>query len=141
MKVGTHGKSILKLTMTVHKNEKGSAKMKLYIAGPITGCKDYRTKFLLAQTALEAERHTAINPAALPDGLEYEEYMTIGLAMLSCCDGVFLLQGWRESKGAIREFNAAVEAGKILTGDVTSADILNIAHCTSLGTPCAEATL
>lgn len=83
--------------------------MKFYIAGPITGHEtDYREKFGAAAKMLERAGHTVLNPAVLPDGLEYAAYMRIGFAMLKACDAIYLLPGWKDSHGAVRELHRAV---------------------------------
>jgi hypothetical protein len=77
---------------------------KVYIAGPMTGLPDYnRPAFFTAETVLQEYGHTVLNPAVLPDGLEYCEYMRISKAMLMCADSIYLLEGWENSKGAITE--------------------------------------
>ena len=43
-------------------------KMKIYIAGKITGDKGYREKFAAVEAALWAQGFTVINPAVLPEG-------------------------------------------------------------------------
>lgn len=81
----------------------------IYIAGPMTGKPNFnRKKFIETATLLWVEGHTALNPAILPDGLTYEHYMNIGLAMLRGADTIYLLEGWEHSEGAKREFNLAV---------------------------------
>ncbi|EAW2469898.1 DUF4406 domain-containing protein [Salmonella enterica] len=81
----------------------------IYIAGPMTGKPNFnRKKFIEITTLLWAEGHTVLNPAILPDGLTYEHYMDISLAMLRGADTIYLLEGWEHSEGAKREFNLAV---------------------------------
>ncbi|EAY7466433.1 TPA: DUF4406 domain-containing protein [Salmonella enterica] len=80
----------------------------IYIAGPMTGKPDFnRDKFNTTATRLWAAGHTVLNPAILPDGLTYEHYMDISLAMLRGADEIYLLDGWEDSAGAKREFNLA----------------------------------
>lgn len=81
----------------------------IYIAGPMSGLENFnRTAFAIAARNLDAKGHTVLNPAILPDGLTYEHYMDIGLAMLRGADTIYLLEGWEHSEGAKREFNLAV---------------------------------
>lgn len=81
----------------------------IYIAGPMSGMENFnRTAFAIAARNLDAKGHTVLNPAILPDGLTYEHYMDIGLAMLRGSDAIYLLEGWEDSEGAKREFNLAV---------------------------------
>jgi len=77
--------------------------MKIYISGKITGDPNYREKFTKAQKYLESKGHVVLNPAELPEGMEYEDYMHIGFAMIDVADAICMLCGWGESDGAVRE--------------------------------------
>lgn len=91
--------------------------MKIYLSGPITGHEStYRKAFSRAAEGLRAKGLAVLNPAELPDGLNYEDYMHIGLAMLDVSDAIYLLPGWEDSSGAKREMAAASEAGKMIMG-------------------------
>lgn len=68
--------------------------MKIYIAGPITGVKDYKKRFQEAREHLEESGLEVINPAALdnvlPKSTTHEGYMRVCLmrwliAMRSIC--------------------------------------------------------
>jgi hypothetical protein len=86
---------------------------KAYIAGKITGDPQYRTKFATAVRMLEAKGYAVMSPAIMPDGFEYEDYMTICFAMLEACRGgiCFMLPDWKDSPGAQREHQRAQEMG------------------------------
>ena len=88
------------------------AHLRVYIAGKITGDKNYRDKFAKAEQALTAMGHCVLNPAHLPEGMEQGDYMRICLAMIDCADGVVLLPDWRESDGARLERAYAEKIGK-----------------------------
>ncbi|MCQ2590525.1 MAG: DUF4406 domain-containing protein [Treponema sp.] len=89
--------------------------MKIYLSGKITGDKDYKAKFNKLAELLTELGYAVFNPAILPDGFDYEDYMKIDLAALSTCDAVFLMDDWVASPGAIREKNEADRLGlKIL---------------------------
>ena len=90
--------------------------MKIYIAGPITGIEDFQLHFALAQKRLRDAGHLTMNPATLSlnEGFTHAEYMHICFAMLRVCDGIYMLDGWRESKGACMEFEYMKHAGKII---------------------------
>lgn len=81
----------------------------VYIAGPMTGLPDFnRPAFFAAEQILKAHGHIVLNPAVLPDGLEYEDYMGISEAMLIRADCIYLLNGWEHSQGAMRERSTAI---------------------------------
>lgn len=90
--------------------------MKIYIAGKITGEPNYKEKFDIAATSLEAQGHIVLNPAELPEGMLPADYMRICLAMIDTADAIYLLKGWYSSSGASIERNYAMYTGKsILT--------------------------
>ena len=74
--------------------------MKIYIAGKISGDRNYFEKFEQAQDELEAQGHIVLNPAQLPEGMSKAEYMRICFAMIDCADCVCLLPDWTQSEGA-----------------------------------------
>ena len=86
--------------------------MIVYIAGPITGKKDYKEAFEKAEQMLRNEGVKLINPAKLPDDLPYKAYMPICLAMIDISDEVYMLSDWRNSRGARLERDYAIATGK-----------------------------
>lgn len=86
---------------------------KIYISGKITGTKDYRQRFRIAESWLYFKYHetNVINPAKvnaeLPESTTYQEYMKMSLCMLSMCDTIYMLKGWKDSKGARLEHEYA----------------------------------
>lgn len=88
--------------------------MKVYIAGKITGNPNYKRQFAEAEQKLRAQGHTTMNPAVLPDGFEHHEYMRICFSMIDVCDGVFFLNNWQDSAGAIMEHGYAKQGEKEL---------------------------
>ena len=78
--------------------------MKAYIAGKITGDKNYRRKFQTAREKLEEHGFTVINPAELPEGMRPEDYMRICLAMMDSADIVAFLPDYDQSRGARLEW-------------------------------------
>lgn len=90
-------------------------KIRVYISGPITGTKDYVMRFAEAEAKLEKMGFSVFNPARvnaeLPESLGHEEYMEISMAMLGMCDGIYMLNGWRDSRGACREYGYAMGKG------------------------------
>ncbi|MFR8246451.1 MAG: DUF4406 domain-containing protein [Roseburia sp.] len=55
--------------------------------------------------------YSVINPAKvnamLPEDATWEEYIKVSLTLLSICTGVYMMPGWRESRGAVLEFMQA----------------------------------
>lgn len=101
--------------------------MKIYIAGKITGDRNYKAKFARAEKALAKKGHSLMNPAWLVEypEFQYNEYILISDWMRSVCDAVVLLPDWEESAGARHEkVNAALEGQKIFygIGEVPSAE-------------------
>lgn len=86
--------------------------MKVYIAGPMTGIPEYnRPAFHKVAAQLTEQGHVALNPSILPDGLSKAAYMDICCAMVRCADGVYMLEGWEKSEGALIEYALAKTAG------------------------------
>ena len=84
----------------------------VYLAGKITGDKNYRKKFARAAAALERQGYIVLNPASLPDGLSYEAYMRIGHSMMYEACIICFLPDWADSPGAQREHTRANVANK-----------------------------
>lgn len=85
--------------------------MKVYLSGKITGDAGYRQKFEAVQNELTSYGYVVFNPAVLPDGFEYEDYMSLDLLILSRCDAIYLLRDWKNSPGAKRELEEAKRLG------------------------------
>jgi len=85
---------------------------KVYIAGKINGLNNYREIFKEVEDRLITEGNVVMNPAVLGEGFNYEAYMPICLAMLEACDTVFMLNNWKDSKGAKVEHEYAKLQGK-----------------------------
>ena len=77
--------------------------MKLYLSGAITNDPNYKTKFAYYEEILSRMGHTVMNPAILPAGFTWTEYMAIALTMQSVCDATFFIPDWQESTGAKAE--------------------------------------
>lgn len=87
--------------------------MILYLSGPISGDPKYKEKFLAAEEYLGTWKgHTVLNPAVLPEGLSYKDYIRIDFAMLYAAEGIVMLRGWKKSPGARKELEFALATGR-----------------------------
>jgi len=85
----------------------------VYLAGRISGDPQYRKKFFRAACELTAAGFDVVNPATLPPrGFQYAAYIRMSTAMLDECSSVCFLSDWRDSPGAVHEFNRAKLCGK-----------------------------
>ena len=91
-------------------------KPKIYIAGPVTGRKNYEEKFREAQELLDTLGFDVYNPVAagLVDGWEYRDYINRGLNMLMQADAIYMLHEWESSPGARLERMYAEICGLIV---------------------------
>lgn len=102
----------------------------LYIAGPITGVDDYATDFAIADEALrftgyetrnptkcaplrtpleKAKPYSLFAPSRRPPAPSWHDYMRQCLRTIAQVDGVALLDGWEDSRGASWEHRIATE--------------------------------
>lgn len=86
--------------------------MKIYISGPMTGKIDHNWPAFDTARALVASRgHEPVLPVAYVEGKKYEDYLRDDLSLLLTCDGIYMLEGWRESNGARLEHMVALACG------------------------------
>lgn len=71
----------------------GEQQKVVYIAGPITGVKEYWKPFEKAEEDLTALGYIPLSPARLPQGMTNEQYMRICFAMIDSADAVLVLGG------------------------------------------------
>ena len=88
----------------------------LYIAGPMTGIEDFNyPAFHEAALVLRDKGWAVINPAENFDGdqtLDRRAYFRRAFEQLrNVTDGIVLLDGWRQSKGALAEVFIAYNLG------------------------------
>ena len=102
--------------------------MTYYISGPMRGVRYYNfPAFEKAAKALRAEGHTVISPAEddaaigldpmalpnewdwsrLPAGFGVGDFADRDIESIKKCDGIYMLPGWRSSKGALAEYHLA----------------------------------
>ena len=95
-------------------------KTRIYISGKITGTNDYIERFGRVEDKflLQSDNYEPVNPAKmlslLPTSTTHAEYMHISYALLDICDGIYLMNGWKDSKGAIMEYDYALEKGLVI---------------------------
>ena len=87
--------------------------MKIFISGAITNNPNYKKDFERGvKWAYSVDKNPAIfNPADLRIGFDNVDYMKIGFAAMECCNIVFFLKGWENSKGARLEYEYAKYLG------------------------------
>ena len=87
--------------------------MKIYIAGPMSGIKDWNfPAFNEAQRQLEALGYEVENPASQGGGEEtWEFYLKGALRQMLTCDAIALLDGWCDSDGALLEVRTGNDVG------------------------------
>lgn len=88
----------------------------IYISGKITGVKNYREHFARAEKYLRQNypQGNIFNPATVQfcgDEHTWEEYMKYDIKKLVDCDTIFMLKGWKSSKGAKVEKYIAEKLG------------------------------
>lgn len=94
--------------------DKDGSKRKIYLSGKITGDEGFAEKFKAKEEELSARGDYVFNPALHPDMFTHGQFMQIDLLALSFCDSIYLMDNWRDSKGARMEF----EQSKVLGLDV-----------------------
>lgn len=98
-------------------------KKKIYISLPITGysLKEQQSYAVGVQWWLEKQGFQAVNPFenGIPADASTEAHYKADLHLLTDCDGILLLEGWRKSKGCRLEHKVALACGlNIATTDM-----------------------
>ena len=98
-------KAMHKAAESDEKIRRKTGKIRVYIAGPITGTDDYEMRFNRAEAVLNALGYEAVNPIAdgQVEGADYRYYIDRGLKKLMFCNMVCVLDGWTRSNGAYLE--------------------------------------
>ena len=87
--------------------------MRLYVAGPVTGRKNFNQGvFEEAKKQLEKAGHEVIIPHDYVEkDMDWATAMRVSLTLLLRCEGVALLPDWQTSKGASIEWGVAFDLG------------------------------
>lgn len=88
--------------------------MKVYVAGKISGLRNYADIFREAEEDLKDVGYIVLNPCIMPEGFTYDEYMHVCYAMIDICECVFLIDNWVDSRGAMMELEYAIAKGKTI---------------------------
>ena len=80
-------------------------KKTIYIAGAITGVKNYWEAFEEIEQELNNLGYIVLTPTRLPQGMTKAQYMRICFSMIDSADGVFFLPNWPQSAGARLEWD------------------------------------
>lgn len=91
----------------------------LYISGPMSGLPDYNhPAFNEAARLLRAAGYQVTNPAekALPITATWLQHMRADIRAMMDCDGLAILPGWQNSRGANAEINLAHALGMDVHG-------------------------
>lgn len=85
--------------------------MTIYISGKISGLleNEVKEKFEKAFQTLKGAGYTVVSPYALPHihNKTWESYMKEDIAALLKCDCIYMLNDWKDSKGAVVEYELA----------------------------------
>lgn len=96
-------------------NDMAEESIRIYISGAISGTSDYQERFADAERKLQQQGYDVVNPARvndmLPKTFTHDEYMKISFSMLELCQGIYMIPGWENSKGANMEKNYACSCG------------------------------
>lgn len=90
--------------------------MTVYISGKITGTDDYEERFAKAEKKLSREGFIPVNPLDIPVNCNngkpsWSDYMREDIKRLVDCDIIYMMKGWKESKGARLEHHIATVLG------------------------------
>lgn len=89
---------------------------KVYISGPITGLPmcEVKDNFMKVEKEIKDFGHKPINPlkvSPFSTRKTYKDYLIDDIEALIRCDAIYLMPGWKKSKGANLEFVIAKELG------------------------------
>ena len=87
----------------------------LYISGPISDAPNPEERFKKIEWMLKEGGHTVLSPMHIPDAPFFREdgdtlwvyYMKRAIPMLLKADSIFMMEGWKTSRGAKLELSIA----------------------------------
>lgn len=86
---------------------------KIYLSGPITGLSfdDVLRNFSNAESELKEQGYEVVNPInnGLNESHTWEDHMKADIKLLLDCDEIYMLKGWKDSRGARLECAIALE--------------------------------
>lgn len=88
--------------------------VRAYIAGPMTGISLFNYPAFHAKAAeLRALGWHVVNPVenGLPADARWEDHMREDIRSMMSCDTIYLLPGWKKSRGATLELHIAEKLG------------------------------
>ena len=91
--------------------------MNIYISGPILGTTDYEERFRRTAEKIKKCGHTPIDPLKItreyPGSSSWTdaECLAYEIGLLSECDAIYLMKGWKHSGGAQVEARFAERVG------------------------------
>ena len=81
-----------------------------YISGEVSNDPDFRKKFNQTEKELSSKGLVILNPVRYErNGKEWTWYLKRDVRKLSYCDGIILLYGWANSRGAMVEYSLAIK--------------------------------
>ena len=89
--------------------------MRVYVSGPMSGLPDHNyPAFIAAAKRIRTLGHEPVSPHTIGqhDGWTWDDYMEAAVKLQRGCDVIFLLPGWRQSRGATVEYYVALALGQ-----------------------------
>jgi hypothetical protein len=87
---------------------------RVYVSGPMSGIPLHNEPaFTKASKLLREKGYAVVSPSEMngTKALTWEEFLIRDLSLLFHCDGIALLPGWEQSRGARLELAVAVKLG------------------------------
>jgi hypothetical protein len=107
---------------------------RIYISGPMTGLPEHNyPAFNAAAQLLRADGFEVENPADNPEPAcgSWAGYMRLALVQIARCEGVLLLPGWLDSKGARLELHIAQQLGLQIAHHTDAKSVADLRWTTS----------